>query len=579
MLRTRSLIRILALGLLSIAATGCDRSPDDSMATAGAISDPGLLRYVPADTPYVFAMIDPLPDDVADKFEPKLDLMLKSYQRLLRQIVATAAEEPDSDDGISAEGAALLEELAGLLSVDGFRAAGIDRDSTMVLYGSGLLPVMRMTLSDGDLLEAAISRMEAAADQRMSTASVGGQAYRYAGDEEGRFIVAVADDELVLTIVPTDLPDELLKTVLGVSAPSSSIADTGELQKIIADNGFLSHSVGLIDVERVVATFLDDQSGVNAELLRLMEYNGSVLSDVCKSEIREMSAAAPRVITGYTEMSTEQFASNTIIELRSDLAAGLARLSAPVPGLGSEQGGLLAFGMSIDMLAAREFYSARLDALEAEPFECELFADLQQGVAAGRQALNQPVPPIVYGFRGFLAVVEDIEGMDLTSKQPPTSADLRFLISTDNAEGLIAMGAMFSPELAALNLQPDGVPVPFESPQLAGVVDSAHVAMTENALAVSFGAGTEARLGDMLAAGVSEPPPFFSMEMDAARYYDFIGQAVTVEDDEDDKVPPELRAAIGNMMTVVGDMFSRMTVDIAFTERGIEFPSTIVLAD
>ncbi|MFQ6007265.1 MAG: hypothetical protein ACE5OQ_17390 [Woeseia sp.] len=549
------------------------------MATTGATPDPGLLRYVPADTPYVFAMVDPLPEDVADKFEPKLDLMLKSYQDLLRKIVQTpAAEGADSDEGVSEQGAALLNELAGLLSVDGIRAAGIDRDSTVVLYGSGLLPVMRMTLSDGDLLEATISRMEEAADQRMLSASIDGQVYRYAGDDEARFIVAVAEDELVLTIVPADLSEGLLKNVLGLTAPSSSIADTGELQKIIADNGFLSHSIGLIDVERVVATFLDDQSGVNAELLRLMEYDGSVLSGVCKSEIRAMSAAAPRVITGYTEMSTERFTSNTIIELRSDLAAGLAGLSAPVPGLGSEQGGLFAFGMSIDMLAAREFYSARLDALEADPFECELFAELQEGVSAGRQALNQPVPPIVYGFKGFLAVVEDIRGMDLAKKQPPTSADLRLLISTDNAEGLLEMGAMFSPEIAALDLQPDGKPVRLESPQLAGVVDSAHVAMSQNALAVSIGAGTEARLGDMLTADFNQPPPFFSMEMDAARYYEFVGQAVT-DDDAEDKVSPELKAAIDDMMGVVGDMFSRMTVDIAFTERGIEFPSTIVLAE
>ncbi len=573
---------ILALCIVSITAAGCNGAPDDSTIAPPMTSEQGLLRYVPADTPYVFAMIDPLPDDVADKFEPKLDAMLTTYQEVLRATVQTrATDKSDAEDGngIPDEAAALLQELAGLLSIEGLRSAGIDRDSTMVLYGAGLLPVMRMTLSDGELLEATIARMEKKANQSMSVAMIDGQSYRYAGDEEARLVVAVIDDEFVLSIVPANLPEDFLKSVLGLTLPSSSIADTGELQKVIDDNGYLSHSVGLIDVERIVATFLDDQSGVNAELLTLMKYDGSVLSDVCKSEIRSMATVVPRIVTGYTEMSVEKFMSNTIIELRNDIAAGLSTLSAPVPGLGSEQGALFSFGMSLDLLAAREFYSSQLDEVEAEPYQCELFAELQEGVVKGREVLNQPIPPIVYGFKGFLAVVEDIKGMDLAKKQPPTSADFRFLISTDNAEGLLAMGAMFSPEIAALDLQPDGVPVQFESPQFAGMIDVAFVAMTEDALALSIGAGTEARLGDMLTAAISEPTPFMSMEMDAARYYDFIAQAVALEDDEENPTPPELKAAISEMIGVVGNMFSRMTIEVEFTERGVEFPSTVVMSD
>ena len=584
MFKANPLKLILTLSFVSITAAGCNGAPDDSKTAPPMTSEQGLLRYVPADTPYVFAMIDPLPDDVADKFEPKLDAMLTTYQEVLRATIQTRAAdksdaENENENGFPDEAAALLEELAGLLSIEGLRSAGIDRDSTMVLYGAGLLPVMRMTLSDGDLLEATIARMEKKANQSMSVAMIDGQSYRYAGDEEVRLVVAVIDDEFVMSMVPTNLPEDLLKSVLGLTLPSSSIADTGELQKIIDDNGYQSHSVGLIDLERIVATFLDDQSGVNAEILTLMEYDGSVLSDVCKSEIRSMASVVPRIVTGYTEMSVDKFASNTIVELRSDIAAGLGTLPAPVPGLGSEQGALFSFGMSLDPLAAREFYSLQLDAVEAEPYQCELFAELQAGVVQGREVLNQPIPPMVYGFKGFLAVIEDIQGLDLAKKQPPTSADFRFLIATNNAEGLLAMGAMFSPEIAALDLKPDGVPVRFESPQFANVVDVAYVAMTEGALALSMGAGTEARLGDMLTAAFSDPTPFMSMEMDAARYYDFIAQAVALEDDEENPTPPELKAAISEMVGVVGNMFSRMTIEIEFTERGVEFPTTIVLSD
>jgi len=581
MFNALSLRTILALCVISIATLACSDDPDESGPAAVSASDSGLLRYVPADTPYIFAMVEPLPDDIADKFEPKLELMLAAYRDLLQVIVETSASNDNDMEGLPMEAAAVVEELSGLLSVEGLRNAGIDRHSTMVFYGSGLLPVLRMTVSDGDLLEAAIARIEEKAKDNMSVATVSGQEYRFAGDEKGQLIIAVIEDEFVLSIVPTNLSEDLLKSVLGLTLPASSIADTGELQQIIDDNGYVHHSLGLIDIERIVATFLDDQSGVNAELLALMEYDGSELDDVCRAEIRAMAGIVPRIVTGYTEISVEQFISNTIVEVRSDIAAGLATLPAPVPGLGSGQGGLLAFGMSIDLLAARDFYAARLDTIEAEPYECELFSDIMDGVAQGREALKQPLPPIVYGVKGFLAVVENLEGMDLANNQPPTSADVRLLVAADNAAGLLAMGAMFSPEIAALDIQPDGEPVRFESPQLDGVVDAAYVAMTDDVLAISVGQGTEARLGDMLSAAINEPNPFMSLEMDAARYYDFIAETMVLKEDDEneDPTPPELKAAIADLMTVIGDMFSRMTFQVEFTGRGVEFPSTIVLAE
>ena len=41
------------------------------------------------------------------------------------------------------------------------------------------------------------------------------------------------------------------------------------------------------------------------------------------------------------------------------------------------------------------------------------------------RVLNQPVPPIVYGFKGFMATVENIEGLNIAAQQPPTSVDAR----------------------------------------------------------------------------------------------------------------------------------------------------------
>jgi len=146
---------ILAVCLVSIAAVACSGSSDESKTASSAAADPGLLKYVPAETPYIFAMLEPVPDDIADKFEPKLELMLAAYRDLLQTIVelgVAEGSESGESDGLPEEAAGVVNELSGLLSVEGLRSAGIDRESTMVFYGSGLLPVLRMSVTDGDLL-------------------------------------------------------------------------------------------------------------------------------------------------------------------------------------------------------------------------------------------------------------------------------------------------------------------------------------------------------------------------------------------------------------------------------------------
>ncbi len=545
--------------------------------------DNSLLQYVPADTPYVFANPEPLPDDVLDKLEPAIDSMLRAYATVIRTVVDVELEKVGEDGGTGEEDAdrmdAVATELESLMTLDGLRSAGVGRGSTMVLYGEGLLPVFRLHLTDSALMEQTISRIEEKADMKMATGTIGKQSYRFVGDEEGTLILALVDNDMVATIVPASHTDELLKSVLGLSKPSKSIADSGELQQLMEANEFEPYSLLSIDVKRIVATFLDEQSGSNAELLAMMQYDASGLSDVCKTEIREMAGIVPRIIAGYTEFNTKRVSSNFIVELRQDIADGLATLVAPVQGLGLTKGGLFSFGISLDMLAAREFYSARLDAMEADPFECENFAELQAGVAQGRELLKQPIPPIAYSVKGFLAVVDALEGMNIRAQQPPTSVDASFLLSIDNPQGLLAMGTLFSPELAALNLQPDGKPRKLELPPVSPAVSEAFIAMTDNALAISLGQGGADRIVELFDKEFADPAPFMSMFMDGGQYYGFVADTMLLAQPDDPETPLEITAAMSNLMRAMEGWFGETSVNVHFTERGVEMPTTVEFAE
>jgi hypothetical protein len=580
--RTVSLIIATLAGLLTLAA--CDRSKEEEASVSALASTESMLRYVPADSLYVIANVEPLPDALLDKLEPKLDQVLSSYRVLLQHVAVMAAAEVGEDAADSPEVSqltAIADELSALMSLDGLRSAGFSRDSTAVMYGNGLLPVIRVSVTDGGLFDAALSRIEEKAGQKMPVASIGESAFRYLQAGTLKVIVANFDTEVVLAAAPASFDDEQLSQLLGLTLPDSSIAETGALQKIANEYGYTDHYVGFVDFQGIVNTVLGGEaSGLNADLVALAGDESPELSDVCKAEILSLAGIAPRLVMGYTEITDQQLLSGAVIELRDDIAAGLVPLTAAVPGLGEEYAGLMSFGMSLDIKAARSFYEARLDALDAEPFECELFQEIQAGVVAGRQALNQPVPPMVYDFKGFLAVIDKIEGLDLASNMPPKSVAGRFLLAMDNATALMSLGAMFSPELAALNLEPDGKPARFESPQLQSAFDAVYLAMSDNAVAMSVGDDMDQQLPDMLAAEAEDNGILLSFSMDASRYYAFIAEAMLVaKEDDENPMPPEFQGALNDIMLAFSDFYDRMSARIRLTGRGVEIDSKITMKD
>jgi hypothetical protein len=573
-----SRIAILGVALTTLLASAC--ADDDSKSN-------DLLQYIPADTPYVLALTEPFPDELMDRFESVADKTLASYRTIIDYYMEEAAAEAKTQEDGEAEAARLLalrDEVNALMSVQGLRDAGIGRDSLFAIYGDGILPVIRLSLTDNEAFEAAIARIEARVDARFLVGELDGLSYRYHDQDKFRLVVAIPGKDAVIAILPATVSDERLATTLGLKKPSSSLAKSGRLQKISKEYGFTEHFAGLIDVERVAASLLDDPQGRNAELFEAVGFDTSMISSTCRNEIRELAAIAPRVAFGYTEVSSKVLGGSMIVELRDDIATGLATLPAAVPGLGLDMGGLFSLGFSLDPLAARNFYEARLDALEADPFECEHMADLQAGTAKGREALAKPLPPVVYGFRGFLANVTGIEGMDIATNKPPESIDASLLLVMENAQDLVTMAAMMSPEVAALNLLPDGKAKPLNLPQLAAVAEQAFAALTENGLAVALGEGADANAESMLEADLQSPAPLMSMSMDAKKYYELVAEAAMQEEDHDHDgdeapMPPAVRAAVQDIMVSSADLYERVSVNVLLTRRGIEIDSRVTLAE
>jgi len=562
--------------LLTLTACG---KKDEVLVVTPLTDTSGPLRYVPADTPYVLSALEPAPDDFMDKMEPKIDELLVTYRTMLRAIMAQAADaaaDGESDPELDARIAAVVEELVTLLSLDGLRGAGMSRDSTAVFYGHGLLPVLRISLTDDALLDAAIRRIETEAGQSLPVGEIQGRQYRYFDAEQVRVILATLDDQMILTVVPPSFDEAQLDQLLGLRLPARNIAETGVLQEIADEYGFMTAFVGFFSTERLAATFIDEPAGLNKGLLAVIGHDVNELSDICKAEIRSLAAVAPRIVSGYDEISVEQVKSSLVVELRQDIAAGMATIPTAVPGLGTPHGGLFSIGLSMNLTATREFLASRLDALEAEPFECDKLAGFEQMVVGGRQALSQPLPPVAYNFRGFVAVINDIQGYDFAQQAPPESIEASFLLAMDDAPALLAFGQMMSPELAEMSIEPDSQPHQLELPAAQNGIDSAWIALSESALALSVSPEAENVLPKLLQADSVSPPPFLSIDVDAESYYTMVAQAMEKRDDD---VNEEMQAAIAEVLVAAAQFYDRFGVRVDFTDRGIEVSSDVTLAD
>jgi len=554
-------------------------------AAKSALTDKkGILQYVPDNTPYILATGEPLPDELLDRMEPRFDEMLKAYQLFFREIIRNSMAKNSGD--MSADDmqktSAVVDEFMTLFSIEGLRNAGFERDSGLVFFGNGMLPVLRLELGDAAKFDGVIERLEAAAGETMKTAEIDGVTYRYVGDEEARLIIGVFSGDAVFTIAPAVLDEDQLKVLLGLTPPKKSIARSGRLLDIVKEYDFSEHYVGFIDNLRIASIFLGESAGLDAVLIESAEYDREAMSDVCKQEIREVIGVAPRMVFGYGEVSSEQLSGSLIVEMRADIAQGLSTLSALVPGLGIDPGGLLSFGMSLNIPAVYTFMEARLDAMEEDPFECEHFDELQAGVAKGRESLAQPLPPFISGMRGFNLIVDSLGDYDMSSGAPPENIDASVVLSMDDAQAVFMMGTMMSPDLAAVDLQPDGVPVPLALPQLQAIAKSAYAAMAQTALAVSLGSEARTRVMTVLNADSSEPAPIMSASMDASTYYELVSQSMMAEQDEEgveNPLPEAARIALRDAVLAMGKMYDRMVLDVRFTARGIEMNSKVSLHD
>jgi hypothetical protein len=479
--------RLLALGVASVLLAACGHKDKDAP-----------LAFVPADTPYVVASLDKLDDDAYEA------MLAQANSELPGQVGQMKAFAQDLDAKGNADGARLVRALAaefdGKTAEAALKNMGLDAKSGTAFYGLGLAPVVRVALADNAAWDAFVGRLETAYGKKLETADAGGQSYRHVAlsDSGVQLVIATVGKQAVVSLLPVDAAQPLVRQALGADRPEKSIQEDGRLTDLAKDKGYKDYAVGQVDLTRLLpliatgkdplfATFLKHQSAKSGEPV-------PALPPSCQTEATRIAARVPSISFGYTKLDLHHQDQRVDIALANDITKAFSGLKVEVPGLGSDATGPFDISLALPVEQLRTFFTAQAEAVAAKPFECPAFVSMNDSFAKMGSTMQQAAIPPIGDLRGLRLVIDSFKPAANAQSMPQITG--RVVIATRNPAGLLAMGqAMLGGDF---KLAGDGKPVALP-PNISGMLGMpGWAAMNGQAIAVGVGAGEDAKLDDVL---------------------------------------------------------------------------------
>lgn len=496
--------RLVPLALL-LTLAACAKKPDPD----------SPLAFVPADTPYVMANLEPVSQPVLDQWTSMSrevwPISLEMYRRMLDKV-----EQQDSA-GVKAA-RAVLEEVATHLAANTPEKLGFKGNTHAAVYGIGLLPVLRLQLADPEALRATVARVEAKAGAKLPVANLGGLDYWSVSVEKAQLLFAISGKQLVLSVAPAAISDDLRKQLLGVTRPAKTL-DPEVLVALNQRHGYTPQGSGYVDIVRLMDFYTNEADPVRRELVKALPAEAMPAVDpVCKTELGQIAGHFPRISLGYTELDTKRMTLHAQLDMDATLARDFTAAWTAAPGTGGKAEGLLDISLSLPVLKQKAFWLKQAKAVTDKPYACPDLADLNDAFANLKKSLDTTIPPPASDLTGLRVSLSKLEFK--SEKEAPDYAG-KLLVALTNPAGAVAMGQLALAPLKDLKLLPDGKPVALPADLAPAQLPPMFAAMNNSALALSAGAGEEAGLGAYLEAPAANKVVFLRTYFSGSLYAQF----------------------------------------------------------
>jgi hypothetical protein len=564
---TRTLALIAGAALL---LSACNKESDEAAVTVQANSNP-LLAYVPADTAYVFAALEPVPVEISDayiaRFQPVMDLLSEQVRRF--QSDFEAGELQSRTEAQLA--VAILDELGGKVSTESLENLGISLQSHHVFYAMGVFPVMRIGLSDEQKLRDALARIESKMGVSLPASELNGSSYwRIAQDDSpvGLYI-AILEGQLAISVFPVGAEDSMLTSLLGQETPSSSMASTNSLAIMNASKGYTAYGSGMMDLQKLADEIFNADSITRSYLGSRVNTKLASVDEVCIAEFKSIVAKAPRMTIGTTNLTSHEYAMSYELEMESTLAGSLAALVSDTP-IASSGDYLLSASLAVRVGKLRNFLLEKANETVASPYQCEQLQKLNHQASELVSQLNIPMPPMVNNLLGVRVLLDDI---DPTAS--PIQASGLVALHVDKPEMFVGMATMMVPGFEELDLPNQSEPVKIPSDMYRMDDFDVYALMGDSAIGAAIGQEYATDLGAFMNEKPQQSGTFLSVSYDMARQMEIqksVAKEFGVTQDHDQSGHSEFSEAIKASYEA---MLGRSSMEIRFTQSGLVINSEV----
>ena len=528
---------------LIIAITGllvaCGDDQEQAPQAMAANEAPEILTYIPSDTPLLMTAglnHDQLPAKYNDVMQSNMSGIVKymkvvmnqaldkkskqdmTYKGIMKEVekaeamaeAGDAEADPMTDQADEASANAEVQEDQMKQKVrdfvnrwfedDNFDKVGLKMDETrLAIYAVDLFPVMRVELSSGHQIPAMLDDLEAQFDVPFVNSEVNGMQLRELISDKATLMVATQGDTLVITGAPTVIKDQMMEQLIGLSKPQTSLADNPELiNQIKAAHGYTVDDIFLLDLQQIADHFIYPAKH-NSPLVNFMQIDENMLSAACKTEFSALFSKAPRLVAGTQKLTDDTIKATMVWEMDTELANDMAQMVGRIPH-GNNQAAF-AFGMSFDLLNAKNVATKYVDAVIQAPYACEHFGMMNQKATELQAQLAQPIPPFVGNFKGFNFSMDEIK-LNLAAantdnpdfKEVIESLKTQAFFAVDETQALLGMAQMMLPQLQGMDIKTDGslITLADQVPLISGKdipfdVKNLYAAISSDTIGISLG--------------------------------------------------------------------------------------------
>lgn len=498
-----------ALSLAALAVVGCGQPAGPAApkrAHAAPPIDPSLpaaYRFIPADTPYLYAS-QSLPNVQRGTASDLWTIAVNEFKSSLAKGGA-GAPSPGVQAMLS-----LLAEVEADTAHSWTAHFGLADNFHYVLYGLSAWPVVRVELRDPARMRGVLDRLWAAAGVHVQPTRSGTATYWSFTRHDDAVFVIVTDRELIAAVVSGPLAAQALPYLLGTKLPDASLAQavpTPELARL-RRNG--KHGEGFIDLRRIADIVLGRAAGLNATL------RGSATMDLtpaCLAEVDRLVGFMPRLLWSVSRFDDQGTTWRMIAEIPPAQRSSLRALRTSFGGieLAEVAQSAIALGGAVDLDGLLGWAHDGVSALRAAPFQCKPLLPLNAAVAALDRGLGSPLPGMLRGLRGGLIALDGAS---------PATAHYEGVALLDGAHlGELATFITALPGHPLGKLTDDGKPIALPLHQLGLPIQTpGHLAVNPTRAALVLGPDSETRAELLLHTTAAAAPPLAFIRYDLPRF-------------------------------------------------------------